>query len=93
MTNAVIAALIALWILVLVLALVVVALLRQVGMLHERLGPVGALMLPGGPEVGQETPAFELEAIDGRAVRIGVRRTGDPPCCSFFRRPARCASR
>ncbi|WP_292959945.1 MULTISPECIES: methylamine dehydrogenase accessory protein MauD [unclassified Novosphingobium] len=76
MTNAVIAALIALWILVLVLALVVVALLRQVGMLHERLGPVGALMLPGGPEVGQETPAFELEAIDGRAVRIGGAADG-----------------
>jgi hypothetical protein len=92
-TNAVIAALIALWILVLVLALVVVALLRQVGMLHERLGPVGALMLPGGPEVGQETPAFELEAIDGRAVRIGGPADGRSTLLFFFRRPARCASR
>lgn len=71
MTNAVIAALIALWVLVIGLCLVVFALLRQVGMLHERLGPVGALVMPGGPAVGDAAPAFDLAAVDGRAVRIG----------------------
>ena len=71
MNGAVIAALIALWVLVIGLCLVVVALLRQVGMLHERLGPVGALVMPGGPSVGDAAPVFDLVAVDGRAVRLG----------------------
>lgn len=71
MTNAVLAALVALWVLVIGLCLVVIALLRQVGMLHERLGPVGALVMPGGPAVGDAAPSFDLAAVDGRAVRIG----------------------
>lgn len=69
-------AVILLWVLVIGLAVLVVALLRQVGVLHERLGPVGALTLPGGPQVGDVAPSFDLEAIDGRPVRIGERETG-----------------
>ena len=41
-----------LWVLVVVLALVVLALVRQVGVLHERITPVGALMLAKGLKVG-----------------------------------------
>ena len=74
MTQAIVAALIVLWALVIVLCVVVVALLRQVGMLHERLGPVGALVMPGGPSVGDVAPSFDLEAIDGRNVLLGGAR-------------------
>ncbi|MBB3861301.1 methylamine dehydrogenase accessory protein MauD [Novosphingobium hassiacum] len=87
MTNAVIAALIALWALVIGLCLVVIALLRQVGMLHERLGPVGALVMPGGPAVGDAAPSFELAAVDGRAVRIGGASTA-PLTLLFFLSPS-----
>ena len=48
------------WVAIAALALMMVGLLRQVGMLHERLGPVGALTLSGGAKVGEIAPAFEL---------------------------------
>ncbi|HKR87127.1 MAG TPA: methylamine dehydrogenase accessory protein MauD [Phenylobacterium sp.] len=59
------------WVVLIGLIVVVIALLRQVGMLHERLGPVGALTLPGGPKVGEPAPRFDLAAIDGRQVSLG----------------------
>ena len=42
-----------LWALVIVLSLLVFALARQVGVLHERVAPAGALMLSGGPKIGE----------------------------------------
>jgi hypothetical protein len=66
------AAFIALWLLVLVLAAVVVALARQVGTLHLRLGPRGALEIDAeGPAVGAVPPAFPATADDGHRVLVG----------------------
>ena len=61
----------ALWVIVVVLALVVLALARQVGLLHARLGPVGALALAGGPQPGEAVPVLELEDFAGRRMAIG----------------------
>lgn len=74
------------WLILTGLIFVVVALLRQVGMLHERLGPVGALTLPGGPQVGDAAPRFELEAVDGRQVSLGG--TASASTLLFFLSPA-----
>ena len=53
------AAFVAQWLLVLVLATVVVALARQVGTLHLRLGPRGALEVDSeGPALGEAPPAM-----------------------------------
>jgi methylamine dehydrogenase accessory protein MauD len=60
-----------LWVVVIALALVVLALARQVGVLHARLGPVGALALAGGPETGEPAPRIEAESLDGHTVTIG----------------------
>jgi methylamine dehydrogenase accessory protein MauD len=60
-----------LWIAVIVLAAVVVALVRQVGVLHERLAPAGALVGREGPRVGEAAPRFELIDWSGRTVPIG----------------------
>ena len=46
-----------LWVCVVALALVVFALSRQVGLLHERVAPAGALAPAKGPTVGQPAPA------------------------------------
>ena len=45
-----------LWALVLGLSLVVIALLRQVGVLHLRLSPTGALDTGEGPPLGERAP-------------------------------------
>ena len=61
-----------LWVLVLVLAAVVVALARQIGTLHLRLGPRGALEMDDeGPPLGEAPPPDELKDTAGAPVRIG----------------------
>ena len=60
-----------LWIIVIVLALVVLALARQVGILHERVAPAGALMPTGGPKVGELTEAMSIADIHGQTVSLG----------------------
>lgn len=60
-----------LWGLVLVLALVVLALARQVGVLSERVSPAGALMPTNGPKVGERTPAATYRDLAGIDVVVG----------------------
>ena len=64
-----------LWVLVVVLALVVLALVRQVGVLHERITPVGALMLAKGLKVGEIAPTLPLHTLEGGSVTVGGTRT------------------
>ncbi len=66
-----IASQILLWLLVVGLILVVLALARQIGVLHERIAPVGALTPRGGPEVGEASPRMTLATLDGGAVTVG----------------------
>jgi hypothetical protein len=66
------AAFVAQWLLVLALATVVVALARQVGTLHLRLGPRGALEVDSeGPALGEAPPAMPAVDDDGRRVLVG----------------------
>ena len=61
-----------LWIVVLALAAVVAALVRQIGVLHERLRPVGALALGNGPEVGAAAPRVAATDLAGGTVAVGA---------------------
>jgi len=63
-----------LWVLVLALAGVVLALTRQLGVLHQRIAPAGALMLNRGLTVGEPAPMLELAALDGRELKVGAVR-------------------
>lgn len=63
-----------LWVLVLALSAVVLALTRQLGVLHQRIAPAGALMLNRGLKVGESAPTLELAALDGRPLKVGVAR-------------------
>ena len=60
-----------LWVVVILLSLAVLALARQVGILHERVAPAGALLRGAGPGVGQQSPRLEVHALAGNAVTIG----------------------
>ena len=61
-----------LWAAVLVLAGLVWVMLRQIGVLYERISPMGALMDSAGPEVGEPGPAFQLDSLTGGEVKIGA---------------------
>jgi methylamine dehydrogenase accessory protein MauD len=56
MLEALVISQILLWVLVLSMALMMLALLRQVGVLHERIAPMGALTLDRGPREGEAAP-------------------------------------
>ena len=60
-----------LWGLVVALAIVVVALTRQIGVLHERIAPAGALAIAGGPEVGELVPAAHHPGLDDERIAVG----------------------
>jgi methylamine dehydrogenase accessory protein MauD len=65
------AANIALWVVVAGLVLVVIALTRQVGILYERIAPMGAVVKETGLKVGARVPATELLTLHGKTLAIG----------------------
>jgi methylamine dehydrogenase accessory protein MauD len=71
MLEALLVSNVVLWVTVLVLAAVVMALVRQIGVLHERVAPAGALVGRDGPRVGEAAPRFELPDWSGNRVIIG----------------------
>ena len=58
-------------VLILVLAVMVFGLTRQIGILHERLAPMGAMTNDHGPEVGEMAPTLRVMSIANEAVQIG----------------------
>jgi methylamine dehydrogenase accessory protein MauD len=61
-----------LWLVVVGLTFIVVALARQVGILHERIRPAGALHIAKGLKVGESAPVIETPDLMGRPLRIGM---------------------
>lgn len=64
-----------LWIVVLALLVIVLALIRQVGVLHERIAPAGALMINRGLTVGEQAPPMDVLDLNGKAMRVGAARS------------------
>jgi methylamine dehydrogenase accessory protein MauD len=65
-----------LWLLVIVLALMVLALARQVGVLHERVAPAGALQPTNGPRIGELTRAAVFSNLNGAETSVGGASSG-----------------
>ncbi|WP_310450525.1 methylamine dehydrogenase accessory protein MauD [Sulfuritalea sp.] len=71
MIDAIVISNVLLWAVVLVLMVTVLALARQIGILYERVAPMGALMLDSGPKVGEAAPRLDIESLSGSRVAIG----------------------
>jgi methylamine dehydrogenase accessory protein MauD len=78
---------IVLWIVVLGLLAVVLALTRQLGVLHERISPVGALMLNRGLAVGEKAPAVDVDDLNGSRLKVGSPRTDGKSTLLLFVSP------
>jgi len=59
------------WIVILGLGIALLALARQVGVLHVRVAPAGALLTGKGPVVGEPAPVLDVTTMDGAALSIG----------------------
>ncbi len=79
---------IVLWVLVLVLAAVLLAVVRQLGVLHERITPAGALMLNRGLTVGETAPELEVVDLAGQSLRIGAKRADGRSTLLLFVSPS-----
>jgi methylamine dehydrogenase accessory protein MauD len=64
------------WLVILGLGLALLALARQVGVLHIRVAPAGALATTGGPSVGSSTGAIATRTLDGKPITVGGHAHG-----------------
>ena len=71
MASALIVSNIILWIAVIGLSVLVFALTRQVGVLHERVAPAGALTPTSGPKIGETTEIVTTENLAGEKLAVG----------------------
>lgn len=72
------------WIAIALLTITVYALSRQIGVLHERIKPVGALALGKSIQVGESAPLFQLPSLNGGAVQIGGQNPKGKASLVFF---------
>ena len=69
-------AFIALWIVVGVLSVTMVALLRQIGVLHQRIAPMGTHFAGEGPELNSDAPSVGIDwSQSARTVLLFTSRT------------------
>ena len=59
------------WIVILGLGIALLALARQVGVLHVRVAPAGALLTGKGPVVGEAAPVLDALTLEGAPIAIG----------------------
>ncbi|MBT8768969.1 methylamine dehydrogenase accessory protein MauD [Pseudomonas boanensis] len=74
-----------LWCLLIALAFAVMGLVRQIGVLHARLAPAGALMMDKGVSVNEAAPRVTAADRNGRPVNFGY--AGEKGQLLFFLSP------
>jgi methylamine dehydrogenase accessory protein MauD len=62
-----------LWVVVILQGATILALARQIGVLHERVAPAGALIHGAGPGVGEASPRIDVQTLAGNTLTIGAR--------------------
>src|SRR5690606_5597153 len=76
-----------LWIAFLGVTMVMLGLMRQIGLLHERSSPMGAMITDHGPDIGDQAPEFDLPDYFGRPVHIGGASAEGRPTLLMFTAP------
>lgn len=76
-----------LWVVVIALSVALLAVVRQLGVLHERIAPVGALMLAKGLKVGDSAPQIAVQDLEGRSITVGAARTDERAALIMFVSP------
>ena len=76
-----------LWVVVLVLTTLLFAITRQVGILHERVAPAGALQPTSGPKIGEITEEIKATSLQGESIRLGGSRQEEQASFILFISP------
>jgi len=72
------------WIAIIALGIMVYALSRQIGVLHERIKPVGALSLGKAIQAGDLAPVFHENSLTGGMIRVGGQDITGKSTLLFF---------
>lgn len=54
-----------------ILGFLLMAMTRQIGILHERVAPMGAMVSDRGPEVGEMAPDMRVATFTGAQINVG----------------------
>ncbi len=76
-----------LWLVVIGLCLALLAVVRQLGVLHERIAPAGALMLAKGLKVGEPAPRITVQDLESRSLTLGAARADERATLLVFVSP------
>lgn len=87
MNEALVVSNLALWLVIGVMAVVIAALVRQVGVLTERVAPAGALAIDEGARVGEAAPQLSVPALHGEPIALGGPRDDARATLLFFLSP------
>jgi methylamine dehydrogenase accessory protein MauD len=91
MSTAFLVSYLVLWALFLVQSVIVLMLLRQVGVLHLRIAPTGARILPIGPRISQTAPAVTIRDMENPNEQLQVEQSMERDVLLFFVSPG-CAA-
>ncbi len=87
MNEALLISNIVLWLVVAVMGFVILALVRQVGVLVERVAPAGALAVQEGAKVGEAAPRLSVDTLGGKRIEVAAQRTDERATLLFFLSP------
>lgn len=87
MLNALLVSNVLLWIALLAMACIVLALVRQIGVLSQRVAPAGALVVGSGPRAGETAPVLAVTDLSGRLGKVGGERSENRSTLLFFLSP------
>ena len=87
MLEALIVSNLLLWIVVVVLGVMVFALVRQIGVLYERVAPAGALMMNQTLRPGDAAPEMDLLTVEDKKIHVGGAREAARSTLLFFLAP------
>jgi methylamine dehydrogenase accessory protein MauD len=76
-----------LWTVVILQTIAILAVVRQLGVLHQRIAPAGALMLAKGLKVGDSAPRIETHDMDGNSLICGAPRSDERATLLMFVSP------
>lgn len=87
MSDALIISQILLWLAVVGLGVIAIALARQVGVLHERIAPAGALAINKQIKSGDKAPKLTVQDLKGELIEIGGASEAGRSTFLFFLSP------
>ncbi len=88
MADALIISNLLLWVVVIAMGLVILALVRQVGVLYERVAPAGALMVNRKVKAGEAAPELTVTDLNGKPLVIGGVSKSGRSTLLFFLSPS-----